>query len=287
MSDKNALIDFECVSDVAIKLLEMIEKSVGWVAMPKGVNRDFNEAIEGYKEYVLKNDNIEGLEKYAKIATARNDLKKYINQGKIIRSTLDNLDNSANMCNLDDDWLLYFFEYAKNISNEYIQDMWGKLLACKVNGADGITKKLVNAFSLMEQADVELFCMLCSMSFDNISNLDRQYPFIYIRKYPAYYNNCGIRRHNLAQLDNLGLIEYDSHGNFVLPSIVPVLKYDNYEVYLKSDNRISCGNIRFTSVGRALYKITNVPPMKDFLDYCKKMWDKMDIHYQIKEIEKM
>lgn len=282
MGENNLTISIEGVSEVAIKLLDVIQKSVGWMITPRGERLDFQEALQLYKETVMKDEQLDDYTKAIKILNATRDLKKYLNQGKIIYHSLEDLDEKANPYEVDEDWLNCFFEYAQNVSSEEVQRIWGKLLALKVNG-NNITKKLLNVFSLMEQKDIVLFCTLCALSFDNISEAGRQYPFVYIRQFPAYYNELGIRRYNLAQLDNLGLIEYDTHGNFVLPRTVPLLQYGKYIVKLEAENRVSNGNIRFTEIGRILYQITNVELFDDFMEHCKHYWDKMGIKYEIME----
>ena len=112
--DKNySILNLDGASDVIIKMLVMIENAVGWIGAPKGAKKDFNEGLAIYKESIEKNDTLSGLEKGAKISNARMELKQYINQGKIISNAFKNLQNEAKM-NVEDDWLLVFFEYAKS-----------------------------------------------------------------------------------------------------------------------------------------------------------------------------
>lgn len=283
MQDKYSLLNLDGLSDVVIKLLDMLEKVGVWVVTPKGAYKDFEEAIEEYKKYIMNDDSLPILEKTRKYAQARKELKEYINKGKIISYAVKDIKNDTQTYNVDEEWLMYFFDYAKNITDDNMQRIWGKLLAERVNGKHGITKRLINIFSMIEQQDIELFCMLCAMSFKQFNDKESIYPFIYIRNHAAYYNKHGIRRYNLAQLDNLGLIEYDTHGNFVLPTIVPTLLYDDYIINLESGFRINTGNVRFTEVGKVLYNMTQVVIVEDFLTNCKEIWEKMGIEYEIRK----
>lgn len=283
MQDKYSLLNLDGLSDVIIRLLDMLEKVGVWVVTPKGAYKDFEEAIEEYKKYIMNDDSLPILEKTRKYAQARKELKEYINKGKIISYAVNDIKKDAQTYNVDEEWLMYFFDSAKNISDDKMQRIWGKLLAERVNGKRGITKRLINIFSMIEQQDIELFCMLCAMSFKHFNDKEGVYPLIYIRNHPAYYNKYGIRRYNLAQLDNLGLIEYDTHGNFVLPAIVPTLLYDEYIIDLESNFRINTGNVRFTEVGKVLYNMTQIVIVEDFLTNCKEIWDKMGIKYEIRQ----
>lgn len=141
MPDEFSLINMDGLSDVAIKLLDMIGKSVGWVAMPRGKRADFKEGLAVYKKAIMDDGSLTGIEKGAKISSASMDLKKYINQGKIVSIATENLESTATPEKIDVDWLNTFFTYAENVSSEEMQQIWGKLLASKANGSSGITKK--------------------------------------------------------------------------------------------------------------------------------------------------
>ena len=191
MQDKYSLLNLEGLSDVVIKLLDMLEKVGVWVVTPKGAYKDFEEAIEEYKKYIMNDDSLPILEKTRKYAQARKELKEYINKGKIISYAVNDIKKDAQTYNVDEEWLMYFFDSAKNISDDKMQRIWGKLLAERVNGKRGITKRLINIFSMIEQQDIELFCMLCAMSFKHFNDKEGVYPLIYIRNHPAYYNKYG------------------------------------------------------------------------------------------------
>lgn len=234
------------------------------------------------KKKILDNNLLTDTEKAILISNISKSTIEFVNKARILGVAIENVNSKILVENINEDWLLYFFDQAKNISDEKIQDMWGKLLALNLEGKISNNKKIVNVFSLLGQEDIKVFCTLCSMAFDNLSKPGGQYPFIYIREYPSYYNNYGIRRYNLKQLDNLGLVEYDIHKNFVLPLPVPRLKYKDYIIELEHNGRINNGNIRFTEIGQTLYRIAKVDKLDDFIDKCNSIWDKKGIRYIIK-----
>lgn len=274
------LIDFKGASDVLIKLLNMVEKSIGWVISPKGTKKDFNEGLETYKKSIEDDQSLSGIEKGAYISTAKRDLLHYINTGKIIGFAGNNINTDADFENVGVDWLAFFFEHAKNISREDVQLIWGKILANKINGDRQITKKMVHILSIIEDEDIDVFCKICSMTFEHTGRERSKYPFTYIVEFPTYYNSHGIRRYHLYSLANLGLIEYDKIKGFVLPTEVPILKYGKTMIKLSSDERISIGNIRLTNEGRILYDMTDRMYQDDFIGECKRMWKTLNIKYE-------
>ena len=287
MSDNNALINLDGISDVAIKLLDMIEHFAGWAVSPKGKAADFEEGLVLYKKSIEQDTTLTDQEKAVNISLSRTAFRKYTNQAKIVLKAVENLSQSPDSSHIDEidaDWINTFLSYAENISNEEMQMIWGKLLAEKVNGNSDINKKMLQIFSCIEREDIEVFYKLCSMSFVHMNRKGSYYPFIYIKLFPGFYKSLGIRRYHLASLDNLGLIEYDIHGGFVLPQNIPPLKYDDYKIILNSSKRINNGNVRFTRSGRALFSITRAIPQNDFLSFCKKVWTHENIEYNIVEL---
>lgn len=275
-----SLIDLNGASDVVVKLLDMIERSVGWVASPKGSKKDFNDGLEIYKNSIENDQLLSGIEKGAKISTAKRDMRQYINQKKIIEIAENDINPDVDFRNIDPDWLAFFFEYAKNISKEEVQLIWAKLLANRVNGDRQITKKLIHILAIIEDEDIDVFCKICSMTFDSMSRERSKYPFIYIAGFPSYYNSQNIRRYHLNSLADLGLIEYDITNGFVLPLEVPALQYGKTKIKLSSDDRISTGDIRLTAAGRTLYGMTERTYRDDFIGQCKRIWKTLNIKYE-------
>ena len=266
-------------AETAKNLADVVEM----ILKPRGID---GVILEGHKkiiEEVVESEKYSIAEKEFFLVNYKRQIKEFRNCKTITEMASFDILPERRIEDVDEDWFAFFFEKAKLISDESMQRIWGKLLAFRVNGNSNINKKLLYTFSLMEDKDVELFCTLCTMTFEDLSKPGGMYPFIYIREYPAYYNNFGIRRYNLAELDNLGLIEYDTHSKFVLPANVPLLGYGDCKIKLESDVRINNGNIRFTNLGQTLYRITNVNLQDGFLEHCKSVWDALGIRYVIEE----
>lgn len=239
------------------------------------------EYDENLKRKILDNSSLDDIEKAILISNITKSTVEFVNKARILGVAVENMDSQSQVKSVNEDWVLYFFDQAKNISSEEIQYIWGKIFALYLGGEISSNKKIINILSLLGQDDIDCFCTLCAMSFDNLSKPGGQYPFIYIVEYPSYYNNYGIRRYNLKQLDNLGLIEYDKNENFVLPLAVPKLKYGKYVIELEHKDRVCNGNVRFTEIGQMLYRITEVDKLNDFIKNCKVVWDKKEIKYSI------
>jgi|TergutMp193P3_1026864.scaffolds.fasta_scaffold30443_3 hypothetical protein len=277
----DSLVKVEINTDIGKKLLEMIGKSVGLIFPPIGNMIDTYEGLEFYKERLKNDQSLAPIEQAVRISFARRDFIQYRNQVNITNNALNNLTSTASLKNIDSDWLIFFFEYAKNISSDNLQEIWGKLLANRINGKNKIPKKLIHFLSVVEDDDIDIFCKICSMIMDSEDREVSKYPFIYIKDHPGYYNSYGIRRYNLRSLADLGIINYDIGDEFVLPSKVPILRYGDKKIKLSSDARICYGNIVLTLAGSVLYGMTERDYNDDFIEFCKKVWDERNIQYEI------
>ncbi len=274
-------LDGEGTSNVVIKLLDMIEHAVGWVMMPKGSKHDFEEGLEIYKKSIIEDKTLTSIEKGAKISKARKELKQYINQGKIISYAVNNIRDDAKM-NIDDDWLLYFFEYAKNISNENIQQIWGKILSEQFNGDTSISRKLIHTLSLLDSDAALNFGKLCNITIGvSGANNDLKHidfiPFIFwgVPKYKDTYEHNKFDLEYIKYrpyMDELRILE--EYGLITISSENPYIKYlldstpytllvgeQRFEISTKmsSDNsdiyEKAFGNVRYTAIGVELYKL--------------------------------
>lgn len=159
-----SLVNLDGASDVVVKFLDMIQNAIGWVAAPRGAKKDFNEAVEIYKD-AIKDSDLSGIEKASKISSARKEIKQYINQSKIIAFAIPELNQDGKL-NEDEDWLAYFFNYAQNISDESVQRIWARILAEHCNGDTSIKRMLIHTLSLLDSESAKAFGNLCRITFE-------------------------------------------------------------------------------------------------------------------------
>lgn len=223
------LISLDGAGEVVVKLLDMLERATVWLASPHGGRKDFAEGLATYKKAIEDDPRLTGLEKGAKIARARQDFREYINKGKIIKYAADELREDAPM-NVSDDWLVYFFEYAKHISDDAIQKMWGRILAERLNGDTSVHRHLIHIMSLMDYETADAFTKLCKITvhfpktviagFTNRA-IPQYYPIVLNRKahgvlllspqtekVATEYIACVPSPEIISVLQEVGLIEY-------------------------------------------------------------------------------
>lgn len=293
--NKFSLFNFDGASDVVIKFLDMIEHTVGWSVKPKGKRRDFEEGLEIYKHGIAQNDSLSDLEKAALYSESRKIIKQYINQSKIIKQALPFIKNRPSS-NIDYDWLLLFFEYAKNISNEQIQKIWGIILAEKYNGNDSVNRRLIYCLYMMDAKMAMLFEKICYQTVILISEYDHGHIHKEIEYIPLdlsmkdlvslIFQELEFSSYDTADLElleEIGLITYNEkeyntyqikNGSYiVINNTTHHLKLDNE----KNDNNLRLSHIKFTTVGKTLYKILNLSQKSSLLEGVKLVLKRQDI----------
>lgn len=261
MAEENifSLMNLEGASEVAIKLLDMIERAVGWtvvqITTPKGKRADFEQGLNVYKESIMNDDSLSIIQKSVKISVARKEFRQYINQYKIISLALNDIKGDAKM-NIDDDWLALFFEYARNIFNEEVQKIWGKILAEKCNDNTDINLKLLNILSMIDKETALAFGKICKTTITCVSGIyvidsEDYMPLsipIVIRNsdlsdFDLYfdlnseiyrsYTECIVSGREVALLEEVGLIEKRNNDDFVYKcDDNVVIKFDNKKYYI-------------------------------------------------------
>ncbi len=289
-----SLINIDGASDVVIKFLDMIEHAVGWCVQPKGKRKDFEDGLDIYKQGIMQNDQLSTVEKAALYAKSRITFKQYINQGKIINYALSYITNDSHD-DINDDFLFMFFDYAKNISNEQIQKIWGRILAEKYNGNDGVNRRLIYCLYMMDKKIAMLFDKICHQTIILISEYNWGHIHKEIEYIPLNLNLddfCDVMFDGLEYfccdsaelelLEEIGLITYNKNGYnvyrvttgsyIVINNIVHHLKFNNEE----NDN-LALSNIKFTTVGKTLYKVLTLSQNSSLLGIIKLMLKRQDV----------
>jgi len=162
-----SLINVNGLSNVAIKLLDMLEKSVGWAVSPKGSRNDFEEAIKYYKKSIEEDTSIPPLVKASKIAAARKELTQYFNHGNIISNTIAYLKQDSKIDNVDFNWLVRFFEAAGCVSDNDIQDLWAKVLTGTLQQGNFSFRALETLQNMSKQEAIIFQKLLKYITFSN------------------------------------------------------------------------------------------------------------------------
>ena len=250
----------EIVKDSS-EALKNFQEIIGKFLEPRGIDA---AVIEGHKkiieDYVARED-IDEFTKMAFLSSYKKTMKEFKNCTEVVRKARQFVEEGAKPQEAEEDWFAFFFDKVRLVSDEGLQNIWGKILAGEVNSPGKFQRSLLHTLSIMSTSQAELFCSLAKFCmYEYKGKTDDIHPLIFMSTNEKLYADLKIHTHELLGLENLGLIQCDFKDEYVFHK-KKYLRYGNHllEIYGDPDNadKINAGNVRFTLDGRMLFDIVD------------------------------
>lgn len=240
------------------------------------------------KKSIMESDKLTLQQKITLNAVLDKKLKRFQKEMEVLGIAINCLDEKADVKNLDEEWLLDFFDKASKISEEKIDVIWGKLLSYAASDKSICSKLLLNALFLMGTEETADFLTICqhtlSEMYTEISEKEvSAYPIIFYSKHTDTYNQHGISSMRLHKLEMLGLIEVDYKKELVFKKKKMKLIYQNRKIDVIGNKKIKIGNVRFTYEGFLLYKMTEKIYDTNVLDFIVEVWNRRNYEVYIND----
>ncbi len=201
---------------------------------------------------------IDQIERYAVVASIQKMAKEYENQAKIVFQSGKYLKNDAQPEKIDADWIFDFMDKAGKISNEEMQQIWGRILAQKANQPSTISKKMLRIIFEISREEAETFMKLVSVCIDIYEDGN------FIETVPVVVENgdnsnkkYGISYQNLVDIESMGLINLDIKSNFVYEAdkFMEFRYGDKTVTSINPKQSLRFGSVLFTKAGQELLQI--------------------------------
>lgn len=170
----------------------------------------------------------------------------------------------------DMDWLAYWFEISKNISDRQMQTLWTKLLDGELDSPGSYSKNSLRVLSTIKKSDADTFSRLCDFIWDTPFG---RIPIIYqgtIKDSNRTYNvfgNHGINRESLQNLKEIGLIDYRQDiENIITFHRNYEISYHGEEIPMKAENA-NFGLVNLTSIGQELERLHSGQPVEKVVEF--------------------
>lgn len=246
---------------------------------------------EKYYEKWLNDPEIDESTKIHIISMLGKSAKEFSNIYKIVKKSINDIRQDADPSTLNEDWLSFFVDRAKNITTEEMQFIWARVLAESINDNNICSKTLLHTLSLLSSGDAMDFqnvCRFCLSEFrpKERYNTDRinVYPIVFFSKNIEYFKEANLSRGKLSRLERLGLLDLNYTHEFSLPPSAFPLVFGRFVVDYAGTNNIETGNVVFTYDGYLLYQIiekVNSNPRKT-LEFIFETWKNRGYDVQVK-----
>lgn len=279
MADQNnSLINLGNLAEPAKVLIEKISDAVGGVFKPYQIRRVAQAEAEADKIQAVSKIEITELQQRALNRFLLEEALKQNNIENITRKALPAINATAQPKNIEDDWIVDFFDKSRLISDEGMQDLWSRVLAGEANAPGTYTKRTIHLLASLDKNDAILFTKLCSF----IWIIGNQVPLIFDSQNDLYAKN-GINFSALKHLDSIGLISFESLSGYVRQGFDKKIKIAygnkiiNLELTKEKDNELSIGHAIFTDVGLQLAALCKAPVVDGIVEYALAEWAKAGI----------
>jgi hypothetical protein len=285
--NKFSLIDIGKISKPVTKLIEVVSQGIGTLYEPTKIRRKAKAQADASLIRAEADIKKQELLKRAFNRFAFQEMRRQENIENIIKVAAESLPETVSDDPVDKDWISRFFDECKDVSNEELQKLWGRLLAGEVATPKSCSRKTLAILKDLSPEDAKTFIKFCSFVWIEIDNLyfPQNYYFMPFDQLSIeeQLEKCRLTYGECLHLESLGLIHCKKDISITL-SIHDTLRYFNlnhicYERYIEYDNyvgdewgEISC--FLLTQPGIELFSVATVKPdWNYYIDSCKLLTD--------------
>ena len=278
MSDGFSLIKVDGkIAEPATVLIRKIADGIGGGFRPRQIRRVAQAQADAEVIKAKSNIEISELQQRALTRFIMEESKKQDNIESITEKAIPQLTSSSTPQDMDNDWIMNFFDKCRIISDEDMQILWAKILAGESNSPGTYSKRTVNSMASLDKRDAVLFAKLCGFNwlFGDLETL------IYDEE-ASIYRTAGINFDTLIHLDDIGLISFSTSG-FTLANLPKRIKCHYYgepiiiESKQDEDNSIKIGKVLLSRTEKQLAPICDSKPVDGFTEYILDNWRKQGL----------
>ena len=270
------------------KLIETVSQGIGILYEPKRIRRKADaEAyrIEKIQEaqakgLILKSDTEFEIIERAKERLAFNEINRQVNLESIVQKSISHLGDSVSDEPVDEDWRTRYFNRAQDISNEEMQEIWGKILAEEITRPGKISFRTLDILSNISKSEAKVFETACKLAFNHGMILKLNDEKNDLPQFGLSYNN-------LLMLRSAGLIYESDNLNVTFTPYKPedgvAFKIGDYKImaYKPDTDKYVFDQIKFTPAGEELMNILDIDKNVEYIQFFVDSFNKDGMNIKI------
>ncbi len=279
MSNENSIIkiDIGNISKPATVLIEKIASAIGIRSESTRIVSKAKAEAEAEIIKAVTDIEISELKQRAMARLAQEESKQQENIEAITAQAANKLTEKAKPEEMDDDWIVHFFEKCRIVSDKEMQGLWSNILSGEANAPGTYSKRTLNLVSSLDKKEAHLFTVLCSFAIlDEINGIG----LLILNINDEIYSKVNLSFPRLIQLETIGFIKFDNVARFMMLELPKVAIFNYYGIALKIDfrkdssNSLDIGTVVFTESGRQLAPICGSKMNPEFIGYAMKYYNK-------------
>jgi len=285
MSDKLIqinVVNLEGLSTSANLLIQKISDAIEGYAKPFQIRRVAKADAYVAKLQAATRIKTTDIERRAMKRLFAEEAQKQLNIEQITAKAFPYLKVDSKPQDVENDWIINFFDKCRLISDDQMQSLWAKILAGEANAPGRFSKRTVNFLTTLDKQDAELFATLCRFRWD--LNGAKELLIVSdfttgLRLNPVYTNN-GISTDALQHLDDIGLASLlvNDISEFRLSDFPVTCEYHGkiFRLFQKDKPPVSTsiylGRVHLTQVGKQIAELCDSKPVDGFYEYIFNRW---------------
>ncbi|MCL2721019.1 MAG: DUF2806 domain-containing protein [Treponema sp.] len=263
------------------KLLDVVSKAIGKIYEPRAIRKEAD--ARAYEVSVIEKAKIDasvyryGIEQdmLDKIEERRifMEIRRQTNIDNVVKLAINELkdDNNISSTPVDKDWAVRFFNIVEDISNEQMQQLWGKILAGEVKSPNSFSLHTIEYLKNMSKEEADLFSEAANYVIH-----DSEDPVIFKSYDKEMLENNGFSFDDVLSLIELRLIHSETNIGKVIPKLsedISIIFYSGtYKIkVIKKANTPKCEIpvYKFTAIGNELIKLLTITPIDNYINEFK------------------
>lgn len=208
------------------KLINTVSNAIGKMYEPRNIRKKAEakaNEIEIISEVIRNNrdipivynsegvsidaGNYEEIAKRTSSCIAYQEISKQQNIESVVDSAYDELEKIENVSSeaVNHDWVSRFFNSVEDISDEYMQKIWGRILAGEIKSPNSYSYRTLEKLRNMSQQEAQYFQLVSSLSLKDKDNNNHNRRFILA--YDELIMKYGVNFEFILTLEECGLIK--------------------------------------------------------------------------------
>jgi len=292
--------DLAGLSEPLKKLIEVISSGVGALTKPYLIKktadakayeiRAIAQAVKenqidlkeiGYDEekVQLKSLDVETLkheltiEERAKNRVDYKEQKKQRNIENITQYAALNLENEKTVSEepVDEDWTSRFLNYAEDISNEEMQELWGRILAGEIKQPNSFSVRTLEFVRNLSKQEAQTFTKAANFVISSWNS-----PFIFKGKGDDSLGKLGLSFEERLLLTEIGILQAESNitRRLLKSEQDATMIFESGRYIIKTTKKANTAEhhipiLRFSKVGVELLSLLTINPSEDYIkEFC-------------------
>jgi hypothetical protein len=269
------------ISRPAEALVQRVSDALGLLYEPTRIVRAARADVAADKIRAVGQLEISEIERRGLLRMVKEQGKFQENIEAITAKAVESLGDDAKPENLSDDWIRYFFDKGKLVSDHEMQELWAKMLAGAAGSNGGsFSRNTLNTVSVMDKQDAEFFSALCAFCWTIPGG--QKVPVIFDAS-DSVYVKYGLGTGVVHHLRSLGLILVSDLGHAYTAGHNPTAAYFGRTVTLTHTpgakklidifaGGLPTGAVAFSSAGYELSRLCAPISVEGFFEYTLRKW---------------